>query len=86
MGIQGIDNLFGDDFPEHKSHDATDVPLAAAKGCVVIDNTSHFRMDPDVPLVIDTHTGDGPGFVTTEAELPPGDFEEDKDDSRTDSV
>ena len=63
MGIQGIDNLFGDDFPEHKSHDAT-----------------------DVPLVIDTHTGDGPGFVTTEAELPPSDFEEDKDDSRTDSV
>ena len=27
-------------------------PRAAAKGCVVIDNTSHFRMDPDVPLVV----------------------------------
>jgi len=27
-------------------------PKAAAKGCVVIDNTSHFRMDPDVPLVV----------------------------------
>lgn len=27
-------------------------PRAAAAGCVVIDNTSHFRMDPDVPLVI----------------------------------
>ncbi len=27
-------------------------PRAAAAGCVVVDNTSHFRMDPDVPLVI----------------------------------
>jgi len=27
-------------------------PIAAEAGCVVIDNTSHFRMDPDVPLVI----------------------------------
>ena len=27
-------------------------PLAAAAGCVVIDNTSHFRRDPDIPLVI----------------------------------
>jgi aspartate-semialdehyde dehydrogenase len=27
-------------------------PKAAAAGCVVIDNTSHFRMDPDVPLVV----------------------------------
>ncbi len=27
-------------------------PRAAAAGCLVIDNTSHFRMDPDVPLVI----------------------------------
>ena len=27
-------------------------PTAAAAGCVVIDNTSHFRMDEDVPLVI----------------------------------
>lgn len=27
-------------------------PKAAAQGCVVIDNTSHFRMDQDVPLVI----------------------------------
>ena len=25
---------------------------AAAAGCVVIDNTSHFRMDDDVPLVV----------------------------------
>ena len=27
-------------------------PKAAGAGCVVIDNTSHFRMDPDVPLVV----------------------------------
>jgi len=27
-------------------------PRAAAAGCVVIDNTSQFRMEPDVPLVV----------------------------------
>lgn len=27
-------------------------PGAAKKGAVVIDNTSHFRMDPDVPLIV----------------------------------
>jgi len=27
-------------------------PVAAAAGCVVIDNSSAFRMDPDVPLVV----------------------------------
>ncbi|MDP6174594.1 MAG: aspartate-semialdehyde dehydrogenase, partial [Rhodospirillales bacterium] len=27
-------------------------PIAAAAGAVVIDNTSQFRMDPDVPLVV----------------------------------
>jgi aspartate-semialdehyde dehydrogenase len=27
-------------------------PRAAASGCVVIDNSSAFRMDPDVPLVV----------------------------------
>jgi aspartate-semialdehyde dehydrogenase len=27
-------------------------PRAAAQGCVVIDNTSHFRMDPTIPLVV----------------------------------
>lgn len=27
-------------------------PRAAKAGCVVIDNTSEFRMDPDVPLVV----------------------------------
>jgi aspartate-semialdehyde dehydrogenase len=27
-------------------------PIAAEAGAVVIDNTSHFRMEPDVPLVV----------------------------------
>ena len=27
-------------------------PLAAADGCVVVDNSSAWRMDPDVPLVV----------------------------------
>lgn len=28
------------------------VPLAVDQGAIVIDNTSHFRMEPDVPLVV----------------------------------
>ena len=31
---------------------AVHAPRAARAGCVVIDNTSRFRMDPDVPLVV----------------------------------
>ena len=27
-------------------------PRAGAAGCIVIDKTSHFRMDPDVPLIV----------------------------------
>lgn len=27
-------------------------PIAAAAGCVVIDNTSHFRQDDDIPLIV----------------------------------
>lgn len=27
-------------------------PKAAAAGCVVVDNTSYFRMDPEIPLVV----------------------------------
>jgi aspartate-semialdehyde dehydrogenase len=30
----------------------TYAPKAAAQGCVVIDNSSYWRMDPDVPLVV----------------------------------
>jgi aspartate-semialdehyde dehydrogenase len=31
---------------------AVHAPRAAKAGAIVIDNTSHFRMDPDVPLVV----------------------------------
>src|SRR5271155_3414280 len=31
---------------------AVHAPRAAAAGCLVIDNTSQFRMEPDVPLVV----------------------------------
>jgi aspartate-semialdehyde dehydrogenase len=31
---------------------AVQAPRAAASGCIVIDNTSQFRMEPDVPLVV----------------------------------
>ena len=31
---------------------AIHAPRAAAAGCIVIDNTSQFRMDPDIPLVV----------------------------------
>ena len=31
---------------------AIHAPRAAVAGCLVIDNTSQFRMDPDVPLVV----------------------------------
>ncbi len=27
-------------------------PFAAQEGCIVVDNTAHFRMDPEVPLVV----------------------------------
>jgi len=31
---------------------AVHAPRAASAGCIVIDNTSQFRMDPDIPLVV----------------------------------
>lgn len=31
---------------------AEHAPRAARAGCVVVDNTSHFRNDPDIPLVV----------------------------------
>src|SRR3546814_2352431 len=31
---------------------AVHAPRAGKAGCVVVDNTSQFRMDPDVPLVV----------------------------------
>ncbi len=31
---------------------ATYAPVAAGAGCVVVDNTSHFRRDEDIPLIV----------------------------------
>ena len=43
---------------------AAHAPRAAKAGCVVIDNTSHFRMEPDVPLVVPEVNGDAiAGYV-----------------------
>ena len=39
-------------FSPGASVSAVHAPRAAAQGCIVIDNTSHFRMDPDIPLVV----------------------------------
>lgn len=39
-------------FSPGASVSAVHAPRAAAAGCVVIDNTSHFRMDSEVPLVV----------------------------------
>ncbi len=33
-------------------------PRAAAQGCIVIDNSSAFRMDPEVPLIVPEINGD----------------------------
>ncbi len=39
-------------FSPGASVSAVHAPRAAEAGCLVIDNTSHFRMEPDVPLVV----------------------------------
>jgi aspartate-semialdehyde dehydrogenase len=39
-------------FSPGASVSAVHAPRAASQGCVVIDNTSQFRMDPDIPLVV----------------------------------
>ena len=39
-------------FSPGASVSAVHAPRAAAAGCLVIDNTSHFRMEHDVPLVV----------------------------------
>lgn len=55
-------------------------PIAASKGCIVIDNSSYFRMHDDVPLVVpevnmeDAYTNNGiianPNCSTIQAMLP----------------
>src|SRR5579859_4873542 len=39
-------------FSPGASVSAVHAPRAAEAGCVVIDNTSQFRMEPDIPLVV----------------------------------
>jgi aspartate-semialdehyde dehydrogenase len=39
-------------FSPGASVSAIHAPRAASHGCIVIDNTSQFRMDPDIPLVV----------------------------------
>jgi len=39
-------------FSAGASASKTYAPIAAASGCVVVDNSSAFRMDPQVPLVV----------------------------------
>ncbi|UFN48056.1 aspartate-semialdehyde dehydrogenase [Roseomonas sp. OT10] len=57
LKVQSLDkyDFHGTDiglFSPGASVSAVHAPRAAAAGCVVIDNTSHFRMEPDVPLVV----------------------------------
>ena len=57
LGIQPLDtfDFTGFDialFSPGAKVSAEHAPRAAKTGCVVIDNTSHFRMEPDVPLVV----------------------------------
>jgi aspartate-semialdehyde dehydrogenase len=39
-------------------------PIAAAAGCIVVDNTNAFRMDPDIPLVVPEVNPDDIGLYT----------------------
>ncbi len=47
--FSGVDFAF---FSAGGSVSAEHAPRAAAAGAIVIDNTSHFRNEPDVPLVV----------------------------------
>lgn len=47
--FRGIDiALFSPGSLVSKEH----APKAASQGCIVIDNSSYFRMDPDIPLIV----------------------------------
>ncbi|MAZ03185.1 MAG: aspartate-semialdehyde dehydrogenase [Sneathiella sp.] len=57
LKVQALDdfNFTGTDFALFSAGgtvSAKFAPRAAAQGCIVIDNSSHYRMDPDVPLVV----------------------------------
>jgi len=42
IALFAVDGAFSEEY----------APIAAKAGCVVIDNSSFFRMDPDVPLIV----------------------------------
>lgn len=56
--VQGLNELSFDsgfDFAIFSAGGSTSkkyAPIAASKGCIVVDNSSAFRMEPDVPLVV----------------------------------
>ena len=68
-----VDNLADFDFSQVKiglfsaggSISAEYAPQAVAAGCVVIDNTSHFRYDDDIPLVVPEVNADAIANYTT---------------------
>ena len=53
-----FDNLDAAIFSAGGSISKEFAPIAAARGCFVIDNSSAFRMDPDVPLIVPEVNGD----------------------------
>ncbi len=69
LKVQDLDtfNFTGTDFALFSaggSVSAKYAPIAAAQGCIVIDNSSHFRMDPDVPLIVpEVNPQDAAGYV-----------------------
>ncbi|MEK7773937.1 MAG: aspartate-semialdehyde dehydrogenase [Deltaproteobacteria bacterium] len=52
LGEEGFEGVDIGLFSPGASVSAIYAPKAAKAGCVVVDNTSRFRMDPDVPLVV----------------------------------
>lgn len=52
LGEESFDEVDIALFSPGASVSAEYAPIAASAGAVVVDNTSHFRMDPDVPLVV----------------------------------
>ncbi len=57
LKVQNIDHFNFDEWDIALFAAGSDVskihaPIAAEAGCTVIDNSSYFRMDPDVPLIV----------------------------------
>jgi len=63
--FEGVDVAF---FSAGASRSKTLAPAALAAGALVVDNSSAFRMNPDVPLVIPEINGD---LITKECRLYP---------------